>query len=423
MQTLKINENISLNVIEMNKLKTTSVSVYIHRPLNSDRASYNALLPLVLKSASKLCPSREETAKYLENLYGATMGATVLKVGEDQVIYFEGETISDKFAPNGEKLVSDVLRLVMAAMFEPKTENDAFDKTIVEQEKLNAKDKIDAMVNDKRTYAATRCQQETARDTDFAIMRYGDKETLSEIDEKSLYEYYKEIITSSVIDVYICGSADINEAAEVIRAYSDKYEFTKAEIPKTEIIKRDGNDINNVTESMDVNQGKLAIGFLTNIAPKSPESYALTVFNSVFGAGAHSKLFNNVREKLSLAYYASSSLERMKGMIIVNAGIEFENFRKAYDETMVQLDEIRNGKISEHEFTSSISAIVNTLNSYYDDQRAMAMYYLSEKVKDSDISLEEYIENIKKVTPQEVAEVAKKLQLDTVYFLKGKETV
>lgn len=110
-------------------------------------------------------------------------------------------------------------------------------------------------------------------------------------------------------------------------------------------------------------------------------------------------------------------------MIIVNAGIEFENFQKAYDETMVQLEEIRNGKISEHEFTSSISAIVNTLNSYYDDQRAMAMYYLSEKVKDSDISLEEYIENIKKVTPQEVAEVAKKLQLDTVYFLKGKETV
>lgn len=423
MQSIKINGNININVIEMTKLKTTSVAVYIHRPLNREEASYNALLPLVLKSASKLCPSREETAKYLESLYGATMGATVLKVGEDQVIYFDAETISDKFAPNGEKLVADLLKLVMAAVFEPKTENGAFDKTIVAQEKVNAADKIDSFVNDKRQYASSRCQQETARGTNFAIMRFGNKETLAQIDEKSLYEYYKKSVTSSVIDIYICGSADINEAADVVRAYTDKLDFTSAEVPTTELIHRDGEEVNRVTESMDVNQGKLAVGFLTNVATDSDECYALTVFNSVFGAGAHSKLFNNVREKLSLAYYASSILERLKGMVIVNAGIEFENFEKAYDEILVQLDEIRNGNISEHEFTSSISAIVNTLNSYYDDQRAMAMYYVSEKIKGTNIPLETYIEKIRKVTPEEVSAAAKKLQLDTVYFLKGKEAV
>lgn len=421
MQSIKINENVNINVIEMTKLKTTSVAACIHRPLNSADASYNALLPLVLKSASKLCPSREETAKYLENLYGATMGATVFKIGEDQIIYFDAETISDEFAPNGEKLLAELLKLVMSSVFEPKTENGVFDKTIVEQEKINAKDKIDSFVNDKRQYASTRCQQETARGTNFAIMRYGDKDTLSKIDEKSLYNYYKKIITSSVIDIYVCGSADINEAAKVVREYTDKLEFASAEIPKTDLLCREAGEINRVTESMDVNQGKLAVGFLTNISPSDKESYALTVFNSVFGAGAHSKLFNNVREKLSLAYYASSSLERLKGIVTVNAGIEFENFQKAYDETIVQLDEIKNGNISDHEFLSSINAIVNTLNSYYDDQRAMAMYYLTEKIKGTNTTLETYIENIKNVTPQEVAEAAKKLQLDTVYFLNGKE--
>ncbi len=421
MQSIKINENISINVIEMKKLKTTAVSVFIHRPLNYEEASYNALLPLVLKSASELCPSREEIARYLENLYGATMGAAVIKLGEDQVIYFDAETISDDFAPNGEKLVADTLKLIMASIFAPKIVNGAFDKVITEQEKINAADRIDSFVNDKRQYASTRCQQETARGTDFAILRFGDKEGLSKIDEKSLYEYYKKIITSSVIDIYICGSADIDEAVDVVRAYTDKLEFGEAELPKTEILRRNEGDINNVTESMDVAQGKLALGFLTNIEPGDEYSDALTVFNSVFGAGAHSKLFNNVREKLSLAYYASSMLEKQKGMLVVNAGIEFDNFRKAYDETLVQLEEIRSGNISEHEFVSSISSIVNTLNSYYDDQRAMAVYYLTEKIKGTNLSLDAYIENIKKVTPDEVAEVARKLQLDTVYFLKGKE--
>lgn len=423
MQSIKINDNININVIEMTKLKTTSVSVFIHRPLNAEDASYNALLPFVLKSATEICPSREEMAKYLEELYGATMGGSVLKMGEDQIIYFDAETISDKFAPNGEKLVADTLKLVMASIFAPKTENGAFLKTIVTQEKINVADKIDSFVNEKRQYASTRCEQETARGTNYSILRFGDKETLSKIDEKSLYEYYKKIITSSVIDIYICGSADVNEAADVVRSYTDKPEFAKAQVPTTEIIRRTEDGINNVTESMDVNQGKLAIGFLTNVAPGDEDCYALTVFNSVFGAGAHSKLFNNVREKLSLAYYASSLLERQKGIVVVNAGIEFENFQKAYDETLVQLEEIRNGNISEHEFLSSISSIVNTLNSYYDDQRAMAVYYLTEKIKGTNVSLETYIEKIKAVTPEEVSAVAKKLQLDTVYFLKGKEAV
>ena len=144
------------------------------------------------------------------------------------------------------------------------------------------------------------------------------------------------------------------------------------------------------------------------------------MFNSVFGAGAHSKLFNNVREKLSLAYYASSQLEKFKGMLIVNAGIEFQNFEKARDEVMLQLEEIEQGNISEHEFTSSINAIVNTCNSYFDDQRALATYYLSESITATNRTLDEYISEIKKVTVEDVANVAKKLKLDTVYFLTGK---
>ncbi len=421
MESIHINKNIRLNYIPMDKVKTTSVGVYIHRPLNNEDVSFNALLPMVLKHASKRFPSREDIAKHLDNLYGATMGATVIKLGEDQVIYFDAETISDKYTPDNERLLSELLKLLMSVIFEPKASNGGFDKLIVEQEKKDAIDRIDAFVNDKRQYASTRCQAETARGTNYALLRLGDREVIKGITEKDLFDYYKSAITSSVIDIYICGSADLNEAKEVISSFVDGFTFSDAEVPDTELISRDIKEVNNVCERMDVTQGKLSLGFLTGISPTSKEFSDLVVFNSIFGAGAHSKLFNNVREKLSLAYYASSSLEKYKGMLIVNAGIEFENYQKAYDEILLQLEEIQKGNITEHEFTSSINTIVNSYNSYYDDQRALATFYLTEAVSGRNMTIDEIISDIKKVSVKDVIEVANNIKLDTVYFLAGKE--
>jgi predicted Zn-dependent peptidase len=172
---------------------------------------------------------------------------------------------------------------------------------------------------------------------------------------------------------------------------------------------------------MDVAQGKLSIGFRTNITQEDKDFAALRVFNSVFGAGAHSKLFNNVREKLSLAYYASSQLEKYKGLLVVNAGIEFVNFQKAYDETLVQLEEIKKGNISELEFNSSINAILNSLESCYDDQRMLQNFYLEENITGTNSDIETLKKQIKAVTVEDVVAVSKKLELDTVYFLTGKE--
>ena len=396
------------------------MGVYIHRPLNREQASFNALLPLVLKSASKKYPSREDIAKRLDNLYGATMGSTTMKFGEDHIIYFDAETISDKYAPNGEKLINELLELLMSVLFEPKTENGEFDIEITEQERKNAIDKIDAFINDKRSYASARCQQETARGTNFEIMSFGDKEALAKITAKELYSYYSSIIKSSIIDIYICGDADIISAEDTVRKYVNGMQFEQGEVQKTDIINRDNVEINDITEHMNVTQGKLAMSFLTNTSPDSDDRYALSVLNSVFGAGAHSKLFNNVREKLSLAYYASSQLEKFKGMMIVNAGIEFENFQKAKDEILVQLEEIKKGNISDFEFDASIKTIVNAYNSYYDDQRALVSLHLSNSVVGTNTEISEYIENISKVTKEDVVRVARKLQLDTVYFLAGK---
>lgn len=423
MKTVAVNENIRLHFIPMTKLKTTSVGVYIHRPLSREKASYNALLPMVLKRGSADYKTREEISAKLDDLYGATMGSTVMKMGVDQIIYFDAETIADKYAPNGEKLLSELLELLMSVLFKPNVSGNAFDGEVLEQEKKNAIDRIDAFVNDKRQYASSRCQNETARGTNFAISRFGEKEIIEKITAEELYNHYKAIITSSVIDFYICGDVDEAEAESVLRSFTKDMEFSAAEITREDIITRDSDEINRVTEEMDVKQGKLAMCFLTGVRPGSKDSFALAVFNSIFGAGAHSKLFNNVREKLSLAYYASSQIKKMKGIIVVNAGIEFENFQKAYDEILVQLEDIQKGNISEFEFNSSVITIINTYKGYYDDQRALTSFNLSQKIADTNMSIDDYIEGIKNVTVDDVVRVAKKLKLDTVYFLKGKEDV
>lgn len=416
MDSIKINSNINLCYIPMTKLKTTTVGVYIHRKLCEEEASKNAVLPYVMKRGCKLCPDSEAVAQYLENLYGARIAAYTIKLGDDHIIHFGFETISDKYAPNGEKLVSDIAKLMMSVVFEP----TAFTEEVVELEKKNACDRIMAEMNDKAVYAMHRCGEEMCKGDSFALSMLGTVDGVKSINTAALKKHYEEIITSSVIDIYVCGDTNINAFSEEIKKYTDKIAFKEAQMPKTEIFSGEG-DIKNVTDKMDVTQGKLCMGFRTGIKADENDYISLMVLTSIYGGGAHSKLFNNVREKLSLCYYASSSIVKNKGIMFVNAGIEFKNFQKAYDEILAQLEAVKNGAVSELEFTSSVKSIENDLESYKDNQRMMQVYYLGQKVSGTDYDIDTLKEKISKVTLEDVTRVAKKIELDTVYFLTGKE--
>ncbi len=416
MDGIKINSNINLYHIPMQKLKTTMIGVYIHRKLCEEEVSKNALLPYVLKRGCSICPDSESIAKYLENLYGASFGASVMKMGDSQIIYMGFDSISDKYTPNGESLSEDLIRLMMSAMFEP----TAFNDEVVSQEKKNAQDRILAAINDKRSYAMLRCGQEMCKGESFALSNLGTKEGIEEITPESLKAHYEKIITSSQISIYVCGEADINSLADEIKSYTDKITFAEA-VDTNSVMFTGNSEIKRVTDHMDVVQGKLSMGFTTGIKPDSDDYISLMVLNSIYGGGAHSKLFNNVREKLSLCYYASSRLVRNKGIMFVNAGIEFQNFEKAYNEILAQLDAVKNGDISELEFTSSIKALQNDLESNKDDQMLMMLYSLGQKASGTDYEIDELKEKIGKVTIEDVKRAAKDIKLDTVYFLDGKE--
>ena len=420
MNTVIINDNISFHYIPMKKLKTSTIGIYIHRPLTKETASLNALLPKVLKRGCSLCPDSESLEKFCQELYGAGASCGVLKRGEDHIVSLCFEAISDKYAIDKEPVFSKLTELAMSMLFEPVTENGVFPEKTVEQEKKNLCEKIESIKNDKRAYANSRCIEEMCKGDSFAVKRYGTVEDVNKINSVDLYNHYKSIITSSAIDFYVCGDVDTDNIINTIKKYTDGIEFVKGDIKLTDIL-APSDSVNNVEESLDVNQGKLSLGFTTSTKPVGDEYYALMVANSIFGSGAHSKLFNNVREKLSLAYYASSSMDRSKGIIVVNAGIEFSKYKEAYDEILVQLEDVKQGKISELEYDSSINAIINSIKSHFDDQYAMQSFYLSEKIYNTGLSLEEIIEKIKSVSVDDAVKAAQNIKLNTVYFLKGAE--
>jgi len=417
LKVIPINDNITLNYIPMAKLKTTSIGMYIHRPLKKEEASYNAILPHVLKRGNKTLKNTQEIAKYLQDLYGAKFSAGISKKGDSQLLCFEGETISDKYAPGGEALTAGLLKLILDSVF---NQNDTFSKDVFEQERTNSITKIENIINDKRVYAIYRCQEEMAKGDPFSIPRLGYVEDMKKMTIEELYNYYRELILSSKINIYVCGEADLSGIEDAIRTAISGYCFKNAEMPKSQLLKIK-DKVNDVTERLDVTQGKLAIGFLTDTASTDDDYYKLVVANAIFGGGAQSKLFNNVREKLSLAYYAGSMLDKYKGMLLVNAGIEFDNFKKAYDETLVQLEEVKMGSITDLEIESSKMFLINSLVTTYDDQMALISFYLNQNVAGTNAEIDECIEKIKLVTKEDVARIMNKVHLDTVYFLAGGE--
>ncbi|MBS7298234.1 MAG: insulinase family protein [Eubacteriales bacterium] len=420
LQTRIVNNNISLTYIPMGKLKTTTIGFYIHCPLDKKTASYNALLAAILKQGSCEYPTRELLTKRLDELYGSTLAAGVSKKGEDHILSFEAECISDKYTLGNEKLLSQLVSVLFGVIFSPAVENGKFNDDVFKQEQKNLIDRIRASVNDKRAYANERICQITSEGTPYEISRLGDEETVSKIDNNELYDYYTGMITSSKIDIYVAGETELDFVYDKLTSLVSMMDFVDGEIPSCEILAGVG-DVKTITEHMDVTQGKLAMSFTTGIKPSDDANWGMIVANSIFGGGAHSKLFNNVREKLSLAYYAGSQMHKFKGFIAVNAGVEFENFEKAYDEILVQLDELKNGKISDEEFTAAKMSLINSLNSYYDDQLYMQSFYLGEKIAGTNYSIDDYIKNIENVSIKDVIDASQNITLNSVYYLAGRE--
>lgn len=410
-----IKKGINLYHIRSGKFKTVAASVNIHRPLLKSEASMNALLTDVLHRGTKNYPDTISISKYLQSLYGAGLYTNIKRKGEDQILSIGVNAVSDKYT-GGDEVVSKAVSMMYEMLLNPYVENGGFKNEYVEQEKINLKNDILALINDKRSYSAWRILELMCQGSRYAIHELGTCEDVDKITNVSLYEHYRKILNNSPVDIFITGEADIKKLISITEEVFKDINPDDVTYPVCEpYVKKD--NIEDITEKFDVTQAKLCLGFATNTLPDDSDYPALMVYNGILGGGAHSKLFNNVREKLSLAYYVSSRLERYKGIMTISSGIEIENKQKASDEIKVQMQAIKDGDISEYEYTSTIKSITNSLKAFGDDIGYSADYYLGQLLSKKTVTIDELIKSIEAVTVEDVVKIAQKIEPQTVYFL------
>ena len=414
----EIKQGISFHKIQTNKFKTNLFAIFLTIPLKRETVTKNALISAILRRGSKNLPSQEQISKKLEEMYGAGFDRGIEKTGDYHTIKFYLELINDQYLPKKEDLSSKAIELLLSIAFNPYTENGAFKEEYVEQEKENLKQIIEGKIDNKGSYALERCLEEMYNNKPYGLYKYGYIEDLEKITSKELYNYYLEMIQSCKIDIFASGELQEN-TEQIIKENEDikKLQERKFEI-QTDDQKEEIKEPKVINESMDVTQGKLVIG-LDVLLNKENISYITMVYNAVLGVGANSKLFQNVREKASLAYTCGSNYIKRKQIIVVRAGIEIENYNKALEIINTQLEDMKNGKFTDEDIQSAKNLLLSTINNIEEEQDTEISYYFGQELAKRDVTIEEYKNKVEQVTKEQIQEVANSIKTNTIYFLKN----
>lgn len=416
----EIKEGIKLHTIETEKFKTNLIAVMLTTKLDRKNVTKNALIPAVLRRGTASLNTLEEINKKLEEMYGASLDCGLDKTGDNQVLKFYIESVNDEFLPeNNVNMLKASLESIFELVFNPYLENNYFKKEYVEQEKENLKQIIEGKIDNKARYALDRCIEEMYKNEAFGLYKYGYVEDLNNIDEKNLYEYYLELINDCKIDIFVSEILD-NQIEEIIRNNQNinKLKEREPEFIMPEIKSKIAEKENPVQESMEVNQGKLIIGLDLGFDNEDLR-YDTMIYNSILGGSANSKLFQNVREKASLAYTASSSYYRFKNNIFINCGIEIGNYDKALEIIKQQIEDMKKGDFTEEEVENAKQGIIAAIKSIDDEQDTEIMYFFGQELSTNKLDINKYMDRISKVNKQNVIDIANKVSVNTVYFLKN----
>ena len=417
----EIKQGIKVHCIETKKFKTNLMTAVITLPLNRERVTFNSVIPAVLKRGTENLKTQEEIAKKLEEMYGAEFDCGIEKIGDNHVLKFYLETLNDNFIPKDykENLTAESINLLLDIIFNPYTENNKFKEEYVEAEKNNIKLLIQAKIDNKDAYALNSCIEEMYKGKPYGLYKYGYIEDLEKINAQNLYEYYKEIIEKAKIDIFFSG--DIN-AKEIEQEVEENCKIKELVGRDAKIIvnkeEKQKQEIKNKEDKMDVTQGKLVIGLDVNYTGEDVK-FPISIYNVILGESATSKLFQNVREKASLAYTARSNYVRQKSNIYIRCGIEIENFDKALEIIKKQLEDMKNGDFTEEDLENAKKYMISGITSIQDEQDSEVTYYIGQELSEKSTTFEEYAKKIEEVSMQDVKDVANSIDINTIYFLRN----
>ncbi|MCD7838649.1 MAG: insulinase family protein [Clostridiales bacterium] len=412
---------VHLTCVQTKKFKSSYWALRLVTPLKAETAALNALLPQVLCRGTARWPDRQQLAAALEELYGGVLEPTVTKRGESQCFGFAATFLDDGLTPEKTSLLDREAELLGDLLLRPATRNGRLRADYVTSERANLMDDIKSVVNDKRQYALRRLVEEMCAGEDFGVSRLGSLAAAEKINVTRLDRHYRQLLPSAQIELYYCGSASSRRMELVWReALRDLPRQGRPELPLTRWRMEPG-ERRNVTDHLDVTQGKLVMGFRTGCTLSGRGYPALVVANALFGGTPTSKLFLNVRERLSLCYYASSGLDKHKGLLYVQCGVAFDNLERAEEEILRQLEAVQAGDFTDGELDAARRAMVRAYRIMADNQSAQADYWLSQSLTEIWLAPQELAQLLGDVTREEVIQAAQKLRLDTVYTLRGPE--
>ena len=416
-ETISLLPGVTLRACRDTRFKQGCLSFQLVRMMRPEEAALNALLPSVLLRGTNRCPDLRSITEYLDELYGASVSALMRRVGDYQTTGLYCGFMDDRFALPGDQVLRPMLAFLEEILLDSPLENNGFLASFVESEKKNLVATIESELNDKRAYSMSRLLRILCREDTFGVPRMGEAEAVARITPEGLYAHYQEILRRSPVEIFYVGSAEADQVAELLMPLVTKLGARGTKLqPQTAFHPCEKSD---VVETMDVSQGKLCMGFVTPVTNRCADFAAMQILNVIYGSGMTSKLFVNVREKMSLCYSIGSGYYGTKGILVVSAGIDFDKEQLTRQEVLRQLQLCRDGGITDQELHSAKEALLSSLRGTHDSPGAIEGYYSTAALSGLIFSHGDYMTAVEEATLEQVVACANSLELHTTYFLKG----
>lgn len=409
---------VRLTYLQTEKFKTDYVSVNFLRPLTEEEAPLGALLPSVLLRGTEQYPDMSAMCARLDTLYGAGIDGSSRKKGEVQIIGFYMDFIDDALSPDGSAVLAPAMDFLGQVLLHPLLEEGQLKSEYLEGEKFNLINTIEAQINDKRAWASKRLVETMFEGEAYRISRFGTVEQVRAIDAAGLTAYWKRMLARSEMEIFFMGRAPLDRVEQSLRHALNGLPRGPLDAFGTQLCYKT-EPTKERCEVMDVTQGKLVMGLRTPDAASTAQYPALVMCNTIFGGSVTSKLFLNVREKRSLCYSVSSGLEKFKGIMVVSAGVDSDQYEVARDAILQELEACRRGEISDEEIDAALQALLSSLHAAEDSPGRMDDHFLGQRLLGIDSAPADLIPQLQAVTREEIAAAARRLWLDTIYFVKG----
>ena len=416
-QTLEISPGVNLRYMQASRFKQGCLSIQFLRPMSAAEAGTNALIPAVLLRGCRSWPDLKQITERLDDLYGASIGTLVRRIGDYQTTGFYCGFIEDRFALGGDAILEPMLELVRQLLLEPIEEDGGFSIDFTESEKRNLIAAIDSDRSNKGAYAASQLLKRMCAQDSFGIPRLGEIEQIKAIDHRSAWAHYRRVLQESPVEIFYVGSAPIDTIATLLRPIFDGIDRCHQPLPQQSAYHFSPES--EASETQQVAQANLSMGLVTPITNRDPRFAAMQLCNAIFGGGQTSKLFMQVREAMSLCYAIGSGYYGSKGIMTVNAGIDTQQAEAAKEAILTQLEACKAGKITEDELTAAKQAILSGLQAVYDSPGAIEGYFSTTAISGHPRTPEGYRAEIQAVTLADVQQAAATLTLHSTFLLKG----